>query len=131
MRELLQERFRGDAWKIGVSCIMLNQTTREQVDAVLDKLLLYWPTPEIMSEAVLKEVAGVIESTGFGWTKAYRLIRMSDEYLAWDGQRESAQLFGLGPYALDSLDIFYFDVPCEVRSEDKELLAYLSRTMVS
>jgi endonuclease III len=128
VRELLQERFRGDAWGIGVSCILLTQTRREQVDEVLDKLLLYWPTPDIMADASLREVARVLASNGMSWVKAYRLIRFSDEYTRWDGERETAPLlFGLGQYALDSLDLFYYGLDTDVPSGDKELLAYVGR----
>lgn len=126
-RALLQERFRGDPWKIGVSCILLNQTTRTQVDRAVDLLFEEYPTPEILSRARLKNLAELFAQQGLQWIKAYRVIRFSDDYLSWDGSRATAPLlFGVGQYALDSLDLFHYGLDTDVPSGDKELLAYAS-----
>ena len=127
MDELLQEKHRGDPWKVFVSCILLNQTGRVLVDRVIDELLHEYPVPEFLANARLRDVRDIVESNGLGWIKAARLIHMSDDYLRWDGQAGTvADIHGVGPYALDSYNIFCRGLR-EVASGDKELLAYLGR----
>jgi len=43
---LLEEILWSDEWKLLVACMMLNCTTRLQVDRVLWRLFLLVPTPE-------------------------------------------------------------------------------------
>jgi len=123
-RPLLQEQYAGDPWAIFCACILLTQTQRKQVDEVWDRVMLYWPTPEIMADASLREVAGVLTSNGLSWIKAYRLIRMSWEYMQWDGDDDPITIFGVGEYGRDSYAIFCQGAR-DFEPRDKELAAYL------
>jgi len=123
-RPLLQQECAGDPWKVFAACILLTQTQRKQVDEVWDKVMLYWPSPEIMAEASLAEVAGVLTSNGLSWVKAYRLIRMSHEYLSWDGEDDPTTIFGVGEYGRDAYAIFVSGA-LEFEPRDKELAAFL------
>jgi endonuclease III len=127
---LLQDVYRQDPWRIFVACILLNQTARVQVDRVVRRVFALWPDAYAMRDARLREVKGVIEETGLGFIKAYRLIRMSDDYITWHekGTMLPEQIFGVGQYGVDSYEIFFCKhLNHPVPSADKELLAYVAR----
>ena len=102
---LLQEIYIDDPWKIMVCCILLNQTTRKQVDKVRDTLFKRWPSPEAMAIANEDELIEVIRSLGFYNRRAKTLIKFSREWTEkdWKTPRE---LYGIGQYAHDSWNIF-------------------------
>jgi len=52
-----------------------------------------------------------------------RLIRMSQDYLTWDGN-DATKLYGIGKYGSDSYEIFYKN-NYGVMPTDKELIRYL------
>ena len=54
-----------------------------------------------------------------------RLIRMSQDYLTWDGE-DAEELFGIGKYGSDSYEIF-FKKNYSVNPTDKELKRYLEQ----
>jgi len=79
---LLEELFRNDAWRLLLSTIMLNRTTRCQVDVVLYEFLQRWPDAKSTSLADEKEVADVIYPMGMRFRRAQGIIRFSREWLA-------------------------------------------------
>jgi hypothetical protein len=52
-----------------------------------------------------------------------RLVRMSQDYLTWDGE-DATMLYGIGKYGSDSYEIF-FKHNYSVEPTDKELKRYL------
>jgi hypothetical protein len=48
---LLQEFYATDPWKSMVGCILLNQTSRRQVEPMVDALFDEWPTARAMEKA--------------------------------------------------------------------------------
>jgi endonuclease III len=127
---LLQDVYRDDPWRIFASCILLNQTTRTQVDRVVRRLFALWPDAYAMRGASLRAVALELEGQGMEWVKAARLIHMSDDYITWyeTGTMLPDQIHGVGQYAIDSYDIFFCKhLNHPVPSADKELLAYVAR----
>ena len=52
-----------------------------------------------------------------------RLVRMSEDYLTWDGE-DAKMLYGIGKYGSDSYEIF-FKHNYAVEPTDKELKRYL------
>ena len=126
---LLQYRYREDAWRIFVCCILLNQTTRAQVDRVVRRVFALWPDAYAMRDASLRALARELAGQGMEWVKAGRLIRMSDDYVVWyeTGAMLPDQIHGVGQYAIDSYDIFFCKAETDVPSGDKELLAYVGR----
>ena len=102
---LLQEELWPDEWKILVSCLLLNLTTRRQVDAVYEKLFDKYPTPEIMILAKESELRGLITPLGLANKRAKTIIRFSREYLMseWSSAKD---LHGCGKYADDAWRIF-------------------------
>jgi len=118
----LQEKYFPDRWKMLVCCILLNLTTRKQVDKIITELFDKWPTPEKMSDANEGELVGCIKSLGLSDKRAKTLMRFSKEYLGkWD---DVTSLYGIGRYAKDSDEIFYFGRWRETEPHDHSLNKY-------
>jgi methyl-CpG-binding domain protein 4 len=105
---LLQEIYREDPWKVMVCCILLNQTTRKQVDKVRKELFETWPDSVSMSHADSEKLSDLIRPLGFYNRRAKTLIRFSREWneLKWENPIE---LHGIGEYGQDSWKIFIED----------------------
>lgn len=130
--QLLQLRFRDEPWKLLVACVLLNRTTRRQVDRVIDDLFLDYPTPEALASARERDLAELLKPLGMHRTRANRLVRLADDWLAlasmWegttpDGLTELSALTGVGKYALDSYRMFVLDDDT-VEPSDKELVRW-------
>lgn len=102
---LLQEIYREHPWRMLVCCILLNCTSRKQVDRVRDELFKRWPDARAMGSANPEEVAEIIALLGFKNKRAKTLIwfSMQWESLEW---MEPEELYGIGKYAQDSWEIF-------------------------
>lgn len=110
-------------WLIIVVCMMLNCTSRKQVERILPEFRRRWPTPEAFVGAALADVAPVIRSLGFANRRAVNLQRMTACYLACDWEHAES-LPGVGPYAAASWEIFCAGaVPIEC-PKDHALTAY-------
>jgi len=80
---LLEELFVHDPWKLLVSTICLNVTTRAQVDKVLHNFFQRWPdVHSIANETNWEAISRVISPLGLGIKRAKGLIRFSQEYLS-------------------------------------------------
>lgn len=102
---LLQEIYREHPWRMLVCCIMLNCTSRKQVDQVRDKFFSLFPGPYEASRADLTEMAEVISTLGFKNKRANIIKRFSSDWinLEWT---EPNELYGIGKYGQDSWEIF-------------------------
>lgn len=102
---LIQEDLFPDEWKILVSCMLLNCTSRKQVEKVLPRFFNKWSTPESLSFASFDDVAETISSLGFKNKRAKGIIKMSEAYLNrdWKNPRE---LPGIGEYGARAWEIF-------------------------
>jgi endonuclease III len=106
-----------------VAVIMLNQTGRKPVKTVLPEFLSRWPKPSVFLQADADEVRSVIQSLGMVNVRSQRLIRMTVDFLTWDGN-DATMLYGIGKYGSDSYEIF-FKQNYQVQPTDKELRRYL------
>lgn len=123
--KMLQEELMPDAWKMLVGCIMLNQTTRVQVEKVWRELFDRYPTPESMSLADPDELSELIKCCGFRNRRAKTLVRFSKEWSCGDREVVS-KYYGIGKYAHDSYRIFVEnDFNVDTVGLDKELRRYL------
>lgn len=122
---LLQEIYRQEPWKMLVGCILLNQTTRVQVDKVREELFSMWPDPVSMTAADPQEIAEVIRPLGLYNRRARSLIKFSQDWISKDW-KEPIELHGIGKYAQDSWEIFQKN-NFSSQPTDKELIAYLGR----
>jgi methyl-CpG-binding domain protein 4 len=111
------------AWQHMVAVIMLNQTGRKPVKTVLPVFLARWPRPSKLIQADPNEVQDVIRPLGMVNVRTKRLLRMTVDFLTWDGE-DATMLYGIGKYGSDSYEIF-FKQNYTVEPTDKELKRYL------
>jgi methyl-CpG-binding domain protein 4 len=111
------------AWQHMVAVIMLNQTGRKPVKTVLPVFLARWPRPSKFIQADPNEVQDVIRPLGMVNVRTKRLLRMTVDFLTWDGE-DATMLYGIGKYGSDSYEIF-FKQNYTVEPTDKELKRYL------
>lgn len=94
---LIQEDCLPDEWLVLVCCILLNQTTRKQVDAVFRTFLQKWNAPQKLLDASNTEIAHSLSSLGFQNRRVVNLKRMTEGYLAGSWVHAS-DLVGIGEY---------------------------------
>jgi len=112
-----------NSWEHMVGVIMLNQTGRKPVKMTLPEFLYWFPTPHALLQADEDFVKTIIEPLGMLNVRYKRLIRMTEDYLTWDGE-DATMLYGIGKYGSDSYEIF-FKQNYSVQPTDKELKRYL------
>lgn len=128
---LIQEDLWPDEWKILISCLMLNLTTRKQVDAVIHHFFDRWGTPEALLDADVTEIQDMIKPLGMWRKRSQTILRFNREYLGggWNNARD---LYGIGKYGDDAHKIFCMGCWRDVTPSDHALNKYheyLSETM--
>jgi methyl-CpG-binding domain protein 4 len=119
---MVQQQVDG-AWQHFVGVIMLNQTGRKAVKTVLPEFLYWFPNPNTLINANEEFVKSIIKPLGMMNIRYTRLVKMSQDYLTWDGN-DATMLYGIGKYGSDSYEIF-FKNNYLVEPTDKELQRYL------
>lgn len=122
---MLQEIYRQEPWKMLIGCILLNQTTRTQVDKVRNRLFEMWPDAIEMGNADPLSLAEMIKPLGLYNRRAKTLIKFSQDWTNKDW-KEPIELHGIGKYAQDSWEIFQNN-NFTTQPTDKELISYLAR----
>jgi endonuclease III len=79
---LLEELFSNDPWKLLLSTIFLNRTSRSQVDPILHHFLDKWPTASAAVEADLHEMSTLLKPLGLHHQRAAGIIQFSGDYLS-------------------------------------------------
>jgi len=110
-------------WQHMTAVIMLNQTGRKPVKTVAPIFWHHWKSAYSFLQATESEVKDVIWSLGMVNVRYNRLVRMSRDFLTWDG-KDATMLYGIGKYGSDSYEIF-FNKNYQVEPTDKELKRYL------
>jgi endonuclease III len=131
---ILQDVLKDNPWRMLVGCILLNMTTRTQVDKVRQQLFENYPGPGHMAVADPDELGELLKPLGLFRRRAVTLKRFSQDWLtvtqlgdrpfptAWD----VGQCYGIGKYATDSYRIFVLGEILKPRDvEDKVLKKYL------
>ena len=121
--ELMVQQQISNSWEHMVGVIMLNQTSRKPVKTTLPEFLYWFPTPHALIQADESFVKSILEPLGMKNIRYQRLVRMSEDYLTWDGE-DAKMLYGIGKYGSDSYEIF-FKHNYAVEPTDKELKRYL------
>ena len=112
---LIEELFSYDPWRLLLSTIFLNRTTRVQVDHILFAFLNRWDSPQKVLKATTDEIVEVIRPLGICYRRADGIKRFSRDYVALvSSSREmtsltKADVMGLyhcGTYAYDAYRIF-------------------------
>ena len=121
--ELMVQQQISNSWEHMVGVIMLNQTSRKPVKTALPEFLYWFPTPHALIQADEDFVKSILAPLGMKNVRYQRLVRMSQDYLTWDGD-DAKMLYGIGKYGSDSYEIF-FKHNYTVEPTDKELKRYL------
>ena len=121
--KLMVQQQISNSWEHMVGVIMLNQTSRKPVKTTLPEFLYWFPTPHALIQADEDFVKSILEPLGMKNIRYQRLVRMSEDYLTWDGE-DAKMLYGIGKYGSDSYEIF-FKHNYTVEPTDKELKRYL------
>ena len=112
---LLEEILTDDPWRLLLSTVMLNRTSRGQVDHVLFGFLQRWPSPQETVQACMEEIGQVVRSLGLGNKRAHGIQRFSRDYLALleikpdpfsFSEEDVKGLHHCGDYAYDAYCIF-------------------------
>lgn len=125
---LLQEIYAPNTWKQLVCNILLNRTSRTQVDRIRTRLFAKWRTPSMMALANDEEMYRLIKELGFGRQRTRTLIEFSRDWATkkhdnWD---QIKKFRGMGRYAHESYRIFTLGETGFVPT-DKKLKAYLEQ----
>jgi len=126
--DLMVQQQINNSWEHMVGVIMLNQTGRKPVKTALPEFLYWFPTPHALINADEEFVKTILRPLGMTNVRYQRLVRMSKDYLTWDGN-DATMLYGIGKYGSDSYEIF-FKQNYRVEPTDKELIRYLSEETV-
>lgn len=102
---LIQEDLWPDKWKILISCILLNRTSRKQVEKILPTLFKLCPTPQDMIDCNIDLLTSVIAPLGFKNKRVITLIKLSKNFLE-QNWKHARDLPGIGEYGSDVWDIF-------------------------
>ena len=122
---LIQEVLWPDEWKILMSCLMLNQTTRKQVDKVIWQFFDKWPTPKKFLKSTHEEVSALLRPLGF-YNRRPKAMRKFTEQYVQDKWLEPIELYGIGKYANDAWRIFCRGDWQQVEPQDHALNKYHS-----
>lgn len=120
---LIQEDLFPDEWKVLVSCMMLNCTSRKQVEKVIPDFFNKWPGAKDLIAASPDEVAETISPLGFKNRRTKNLLDMSKAYLdqQWKDPRD---LPGIGEYAARAWEMFFGNKLGDDPPKDGALVVY-------
>ena len=121
--DLLQERFWPDEWKVLVVCLMLNQTSRKQVEPMIAQFFDSFPTPESVVDADDQALRRFLHPLGLVNRRIKTVKRFSEEFVtkSWSSAKD---LYGCGKYADDAYKIFIKGDWREVEPNDHALNDY-------
>lgn len=120
---LIQEDLWPDKWKILLSCMFLNCTTRKQAEKILPILFKKWPHPQDLMSCDIEELRSIIKPLGFANRRSISIVRMSKSFL-FDDWKDPRDLPGIGEYAGSAYDIFCKGVLGDSPPKDKALVKY-------
>ena len=120
--DLLQERYWPDDWKILVVCLLLNQTSRKQVEPMIERFFKRWPDAKSAAHASEEEMREVVRSLGMYNRRVKTIKKMSQQFL--EGFDNAIDLYGCGKYADDTYRIFMKGEWRKVKPNDHALNDY-------
>jgi len=119
---MIQEYYFPDRWKMLICCLMLNLTSRRQVDPIIKGFFERWPSPDSASKADEVKMKEYLKPLGMYNRRSKTIIKMSKQFL--EGFLEAKQLHGCGKYADDSDRIFYRGLWKTTEPTDGALVSY-------
>jgi len=103
---LIEELFWRDGWKLLVCCILLNKTTRRQLDPVLFRFFERFPNAPALLAAEPYAIQQVISPLGLQRKRTQTLLAFSRAFLS-PGWTRVADLPGIGAYAEMAYNVFH------------------------
>jgi methyl-CpG-binding domain protein 4 len=122
LRDLIQERYYPDQWKVLVCCLLLNRCRGETVRGVVDKLFNKFPDAVEMTRANVGELTEILRPLGFQNQRAKRLVEFSKAFMS--GWKDVRELPGVGDYAADCYRIFFLEELGDEPPDDHALVDY-------
>lgn len=102
---LIQEDLWPSEFRILVSCMLLNCTTRKSVEKILPKLFQEYPDARSLASADFDKLSKLISPLGFGNRRTKNLISMSKKYIEGNW-KHAKDLPGIGDYGSAAWEIF-------------------------
>jgi len=121
--DLLQERFWPNEWKILVVCLLLNQTSRKQVEPMIADFFKRYPDPRSIIEASESSLVDILKPLGLVNRRIMILKKFSLQFLGKEW-KTAKDLYGCGKYADDTWRIFCKGDWREVEPKDHALVFY-------
>lgn len=131
---ILQLKYKDKPWKVLVVCILLNRTSRTQVEPVVEELFKQFPTLYHLAhvheyEGVLQKLVSILKPLGLYNRRAETLIKFANSVLDHGLSPktvESHLIYGVGNYASDCYMIMYHGQR-HLTCEDGALVNYLEK----
>lgn len=120
---LIQESLWPDEWKCLVVCVMLNCTSRKQVEKVLPKFFEKWPTAADILNADKEEMSSLLSVLGFKNRRTDRLFKLAEAYQKKDWTHVH-ELPGIGEYASRMWEMFFLNMLGDDQPTDGALTLY-------
>jgi methyl-CpG-binding domain protein 4 len=120
---IIQEDLWPNEFQIIIVCLLLNKTSRKQVEKVLPKLFASWPDAKSMSTADPESLAKVIAPLGLQNRRSKTLINFSKKFFQKDWKHVH-ELPGVGEYAAAAWEIFCLGKLPQECPKDHALVKY-------
>ena len=121
---LLEELLWDRPWALLLCCILLNQTSRAQVDPVLARLLAAFPDAASLASAEVAQIEELLRPLGLHRRRARTLIAFSTAFLKGEW-RTPRDLPGIGRYGSEAHELFCRGQWRELEPHDHALRWYI------
>jgi methyl-CpG-binding domain protein 4 len=121
---LIQEHLFPNEWLILVSCILLNCTSRKQVQKVIPFFVKELSSPESFIKYDPQIIKDIIKSLGFVNRRYDRLYFLATYIIANPTWNDPKELPGIGQYGADAWNMFCNDLIPETCPDDGSLTLY-------
>lgn len=120
---LIQEQLWPNEWLILVVSMLLNCTSRKQVEKILPEFIRRWREPRVFLTASIDEVAELCRPLGFANRRTANIFSMTRTYV--DGSWvHASELPGIGQYGARSWEIFCRGTIGDEQPKDHALVKY-------
>lgn len=128
--KLIQEYYIPDVWKMMVCCVFLNQTSRTQLEGIIDEFFEKYPEPRCFMTNDKDEVLELIKPLGLYNRRYNTLVNFTDDYIRKyePSKRNIFELYGMGKYSTDCYRLMYLN-DLTVEPSDKALKSYRERML--
>lgn len=110
-------------WRVAVACTCMNLASARSARGIVFRLLERWPNPGTLAFAG-PELEGLLQPLGLSKRRAIVLRSVSNA--CYPKGRPTGEIFGIGPYALESIRVFCDgELPDPDDVGDRKVAAYV------